>query len=78
MSVAQSLPGIALKFPLSSHTILRASISSNGPNVVLEQSWPINKSKISNIRLNFNDLLQLHQIIQVLYNLNNLCSQPAI
>ena len=78
MSVAQKSVHISVNVPLSPNTNIRAVISSRGPQVVIEQVLALNSTKTSSIHLNFNDLLQLHKLIQILYNLHVLKNHPAI
>ena len=78
MSVAQKSAHISVNVPLSPNTNLRAIISSRGPQNVIEQVLALNSTKTASIHLNFNDLLQLHKSIQIMYNLHVLKNHPAI
>ena len=77
MSVAQKSAHISVNVPPSPNTNLRAVISSRGPQVVIEQVLALNSTKTSSIHLNFNDLLQLHKLIQILYNVHVLTNHTA-
>ena len=70
MSVAQKSAHIPVTVPLSPNTNLRAVISSRGPQIVIEQVLALNSTKTSSIHLNFNDILQLDKLIQIMYNLH--------
>ena len=66
MSVALELPAITISLPISEKVLLKASLSTQNPKILIEQK---NNGKQSNIRLTLTELTRLHQTIQILFNL---------
>ena len=66
MSVALELPAITISLPISERVLLKASLSTQNPKILIEHN---SNGKQSNIRLTLTELARLIQTIQILFNL---------
>ena len=66
MSVALELPAITISLPISERVLLKASLSTQDPKILIEQNT---SGKKSNIRLTLTELARLNQTIQIIFNL---------
>ena len=66
MSVALELPAITNSLPISERILLKASLSTQNPKILIEQN---SNGKQSNVRLTLTELARLNQTIQILFNL---------
>ena len=66
MSVALELPAITISLPIFERVLLKASLSTQNPNILIEQN---SNGKQSNIRLTLTELARPNQTIQILFNL---------
>ena len=66
MSVAVELPAITISLPISEGVLLKASLSTQNPKILIEQN---SNGKQANIRLTLTELARLNQTIQILFNL---------
>ena len=66
MSVALELLAITISLPISERVLLKASLSTQNPKILIEQN---SNGKQSNIRLTLTELARLNQTIQIIFNL---------
>ena len=66
MSVALELPAITISLSISERVLLKASLSTQNPKILIEQN---SNGKQSRIRLTLTELARLNQTIQILFNL---------
>ena len=66
MSVALELPAITMSLPFSERVLLKASLSTQNPKILIKQN---SNGKQSNIRLTLTELARLNQTIQIIFNL---------
>jgi len=66
MSVALELPAITISLPISERVLLKASLSTQDPKILIEQKT---SGKQSNIHLTLTELARLNQTIQIIFNL---------
>ena len=66
MSVALELPAITISLPISERVLLKASLSTQNPKILIRQN---RNRRQSNIRLTLTELARLNQTIQILFNL---------
>ena len=66
MTVALELPAITISLPISERVLLKASLSTQNPKILIEQNG---NGKQSNIRLTLTELATLNKTIQIIFNL---------